>query len=279
MDTTADRNAKVEDFLNQIQGIFRVSLVQSLQDSKKSRLVTTDQAAARAAGPHLVCRSDVLVHFGSTAVRLLVGMGAGRSKLIEVVSLEDPRTGEILLKYTGWGGAVGGFGSQILGKMRSDAFEMARYFSNLVPASQTPPTAEVPFQAQRGSLPPPATSSLPPSSSTVARGAGEPSSAGVSAENTLLIKGLRASKQAGHAGQSLWTLTGTIVNPTGRVAAQASLMAIFLDEPGGEVLRDQQVFPLSQAAPESAFAWKVNAVPQTASKVKVRVVGVTWAEK
>ncbi len=97
MDTTSDRNAKVEDFLNQLKGIIRLSLVQSLQDSKKFPLVTTDRAAAKAAGQYVVCRSDVQVHFGSTAARLLVGMGAGRSKLIEVVSLDDPRTGEVFL--------------------------------------------------------------------------------------------------------------------------------------------------------------------------------------
>ena len=70
-----------------------------------------------------------------------------------------------------------------------------------------------------------------------------------------------------------------IVNRTGRVATQASLMATFLDDAGGEILRDQQVFPLSQTAQESAFAWKVNAVPVAASKVKVRVIGATWAGK
>lgn len=277
MDTTSDRNAKVENFLSQLQGIIRVSISQSLQDSRKFRLVTTDEAQAKAAGRYLVCRSEALVHFGSTAARLLVGMGAGRSKLIEVVSLEDPATRDVLLKYTGWGGAAGGFGSQILGKMRSDAFEIAKYFSNLVPTPQSPLVAAVPSQAQVASLLQPSTASVPAPSPTPAKPTGATLPEGVSANSVLLIKGLKASKQAGHAGQGVWTLTGMIVNPTGGAATQASLMATFLDETGGEILRDQQVFPLSPTAQESAFAWKVNAVPQTASKVKVRVVGATWA--
>lgn len=105
----------------------------------------------------------------------------------------------------------------------------------------------------------------------------DPSRPSLGSEDILLIKRLKASKQAGHTGHGVWTLTGMIVNPTGRAATQASLMATFLDDAGGEILRDQQVFPLSQTAQESAFAWKVNAVPQTASKVKVRILGATWA--
>ncbi len=105
------------------------------------------------------------------------------------------------------------------------------------------------------------------------------SSPQVRSDERLLVKGLRATRQAvkGEPGTSAWTLAGTIVNPTSRAASQASLIAVFLDQAETEVHRDQQAFPLTQAALESAFAWKVNAVPQTASKVKVRVVGVTWA--
>lgn len=114
----------------------------------------------------------------------------------------------------------------------------------------------------------------PPSKSGSPKDPPRPS---LGSEDSLLIKGLKASKQASHTGHGVWTLTGTIVNPIGRAASQASLMATFLDESGGEVLRDQQAFPLSQSAQESAFAWKVNAVPQAASKVKVRVLGTTWA--
>ncbi|MEK6815849.1 MAG: hypothetical protein AABY65_14065 [Nitrospirota bacterium] len=278
METTSAQNAKVEGFLNQLQGIIRVSLVQSLQDSKKYTLVTTDLAAARAAGRHLVCRSEVLVHFGSTAARFLVGMGAGRSKLVEVVRLDDPRTGEILLAYTGWGGAVGGFGTQILGKMRADAFEIARYFSNVVPAPRTHLAAEVPSQSPQGSSFPLPTAAVHHQVPASAGATGEPLPDRASPETPLFIKGLKAAKQAGYGGQaqSTWTLTGTIVNPSGHAASQASLVATFLDDAGGEVLRDQQEFPLSEAAQESAFAWKVNAVPASAEKVKVRVVGATW---
>ena len=47
-----------------------------------------------------------------------------------------------------------------------------------------------------------------------------------------LIKGLKATKQIGHGGrgQGTWTLTGTIVNRSGRAASQATLLAVFLDQ-------------------------------------------------
>ena len=59
-------------------------------------------------------------------------MGAGRSKLIVVPSLEDPATGNILLKYTGWGGSVIGWGFQVLGKMQADAIAIENYFAGVV---------------------------------------------------------------------------------------------------------------------------------------------------
>jgi hypothetical protein len=59
-------------------------------------------------------------------------MGAGRSKLVVVVSLEDPATQDVALKYTGWGGAVMGWGSQILDKMRADGIAIEQYFVGLI---------------------------------------------------------------------------------------------------------------------------------------------------
>ncbi|MEW6490174.1 MAG: DUF4410 domain-containing protein, partial [Thermodesulfobacteriota bacterium] len=127
MRTTADHNEKVDDFLKQLEGTIRASLTQSLEASGRFKEVTARPETARASGSYLVCKSEAMVHFGSTAARLLVGMGAGRSKLIVIHSLEDPQTGEILVKYTGWGGAIGGFGFQILGKMQADAVAIANY--------------------------------------------------------------------------------------------------------------------------------------------------------
>ena len=133
MDTTAERDEKVSDFLRQLEITIRSSGEGSLRGTGKFELVTTNEQEAKAKGKYLVFHNDVLVHFGSTAARMIVGMGAGRSKLIVVASLEDPSTNNILLKYTGWGGSVAGFGSQILSKMQGDAVSIESYFAGLVP--------------------------------------------------------------------------------------------------------------------------------------------------
>lgn len=59
-------------------------------------------------------------------------MGAGRSKLIVVASLEDPAIQDVVLKYTGRGGAAGGTGSQIVDKMRVDGMAIEQYFVGLI---------------------------------------------------------------------------------------------------------------------------------------------------
>jgi len=132
MDTTATRDEKVNDFLTQLESTIRSSAENALRNSRKFDLVTTNEQEAKAKGRYLVLRNDVLVHFGSTAARFLVGMGAGRSKLIVVPSLDDPSTQDVLLKYTGWGGAAGGTGSQILDKMRVDGTAIEQYFVGLI---------------------------------------------------------------------------------------------------------------------------------------------------
>jgi hypothetical protein len=132
MDTTATRDEKVNDFLSQLENTIRSSVENALRNSRKFDLVTTNEQEAKAKGRYLVLRNDVLVHFGSTAARFLVGMGAGRSKLIVVPSLDDPSTQDVLLKYTGWGGAAGGTGSQILDKMRVDGTAIEQYFVGLI---------------------------------------------------------------------------------------------------------------------------------------------------
>lgn len=136
MDTTGKRSEKVDDFMKQLQGTISTSLEQALRGTGKFETVTMDEPVAKQKGKYLVCRSDALVHFGSTAARMLIGFGSGRSKLIVVTSLEDPTTGDILLKYTGWGGAIAGYGFQILGKMQTDAIAISQYFGTL--ASKLP---------------------------------------------------------------------------------------------------------------------------------------------
>ena len=132
MDTTADRNEKVNDFLTQLETTIRSSSESALRSSGRFELVTTSEQDAKAKGKYLVQRNDVLVHFGSTTARFLVGMGAGRSKLIVVPSLEDPVTKDVVLKYTGWGGLAMGFGFEALGKMQGDAVAIENYFGGLV---------------------------------------------------------------------------------------------------------------------------------------------------
>ncbi len=137
IDTTADRNEKVNDFLAQMDTTIRSTSEDSLRSTGKFELITTNEQEAKAKGRYLIYRNDVLVHFGSTAARVLIGMGAGRSKLIIVASLEDHATTDVLLKYTGWGGwAWGGlamgWGAQALGKMQGDAVAIENYFAGLV---------------------------------------------------------------------------------------------------------------------------------------------------
>lgn len=136
MDTTGSRTEKVDDFIAQLQGTISTSLEQSLRETRKFEVVTTDASVAKQKGKYLVCKSDALVHFGSTAARILVGFGAGRSKLIVVASLEEPESADVVLKYTGWGGAIMGSASQILGKMQTDAIAISKYFGTLT--SQIP---------------------------------------------------------------------------------------------------------------------------------------------
>ncbi len=131
MDTTAERNEKVNDFLAQLETTVRVSSESALRDIARFGLITTDERQAKAKGKYLVYKNDVLVHFGSTAARFIVGMGAGRSKLIVVASLEDPGTQDVLVKYTGWGGLAAGVGAQVLSKMQADAVAIERYVGEL----------------------------------------------------------------------------------------------------------------------------------------------------
>jgi hypothetical protein len=133
MTTTADPNEeKVKNFLDELQGNVNSSLSQAFQSTGRFDLVTSNKAKAAARGKYLVSRTQCQVHFGSTAARFLIGFGAGKSKLTMITSLVDPGTGEVIAKYTGWGGAIGGFGAQVMDKMRIDVMSISNYFGGLV---------------------------------------------------------------------------------------------------------------------------------------------------
>ncbi|HMK56897.1 MAG TPA: DUF4410 domain-containing protein [Dissulfurispiraceae bacterium] len=133
MTTTTDPNEeKVKNFLDELQGSINSSMTQALQATERFSVVTNKKDKAAAKGKYLVSRTQCQVHFGSTAARFLVGFGAGKSKLTMIVSLVDPETGEVVLKYTGWGGAIAGFGAQVMDKMRVDTMSISNYFGGLV---------------------------------------------------------------------------------------------------------------------------------------------------
>lgn len=133
METTADRNEKVDSVLSELRGIVRSQLRSSLESTNRFSVVTFKEEDAKQAGKYLVCKSDSMVHFGSTALRWIVGFGAGKSRFFLVESLEDPETQEVLIKYTGYGmDWTAPMGSQIIAKMQSDAVTISGYFGGLV---------------------------------------------------------------------------------------------------------------------------------------------------
>lgn len=133
MDTTADRGEKVDAVLSELRGIIRAQVRSSLESTNRFSIVTFKEEDAKQAGKYLVCTSDSMVHFGSTAMRWIIGFGAGKSKFFLVESLEDPETKEVLIKYTGYGmDWTAPMGSQIIAKMQSDAVTISNYFGGLV---------------------------------------------------------------------------------------------------------------------------------------------------
>ncbi|MCI0585431.1 MAG: DUF3313 domain-containing protein [Planctomycetes bacterium] len=130
--TSAERNEKVDAILDEIQAIAEASLLASLQQARRFENVTR-RGVEQVTGRTLVCRCAIDVNFGSTALRMTVGFGAGRSGLAMTPALHDADTGELLLSYRGWGGAISGWGSEVVAKMRVDATRVANYFVTLLP--------------------------------------------------------------------------------------------------------------------------------------------------
>lgn len=133
MATTANRSEKVDAALSELQGTIRSQVRSSLEAKNRFPVVTLKEEDAKQAGKYLVCKSDSMVHFGSTAKRWIIGFGAGKSRFFLVQSLEDPETKEVLIKYTGYGmDWTAPTGSQIIAKMQSDAVTISNYFGGLV---------------------------------------------------------------------------------------------------------------------------------------------------
>ncbi len=130
--TSAERNEKVDAILDEIQAIAEASLLASFQHARRFENVT-QRGVEQVTGRTLVCRCAIDVNFGNTALRMMVGFGAGRSGLAMTPALHDADTGDLLLSYQGWGGAISGWGSQVVEKMRVDATRVANYFVTLLP--------------------------------------------------------------------------------------------------------------------------------------------------
>ena len=133
MDTTANRSENVQAVLSQLQGIIRSQVRDALEATNRFAVVTYKEEDAKKAGKYLVCKSDSMVHFGSTAMRWIIRFGAGKSKFLLVESLEDAETKDTLVKYTGYGmDWTAPMGSQIIAKTQSDAVTLSHYFGGLV---------------------------------------------------------------------------------------------------------------------------------------------------
>ncbi|HET6204191.1 MAG TPA: DUF4410 domain-containing protein [Planctomycetota bacterium] len=130
--TTAPRNEEVEATLRELKSLAETSLRTALENTRRFEKVTVRKEEI-VPGKTLLCRCEVNVHFGSAALRFLVGFGAGRSGLSMTPALHDAATDERILSYQGWGGAMAGWGPQILAKMRNDIPAIANYFAALLP--------------------------------------------------------------------------------------------------------------------------------------------------
>ncbi|HKB15232.1 MAG TPA: DUF4410 domain-containing protein, partial [Planctomycetota bacterium] len=130
--TSAERNEKVDAILNEIQGIAEASLLAAFENTRRFANVTR-KGVEQVTGKTLVCRCKIDVNFGNTALRMMVGFGAGRSGLAMTPALHDADTGDLLLSYQGWGGAISGWGSQVVEKMRVDVTRVSNYFVTLLP--------------------------------------------------------------------------------------------------------------------------------------------------
>src|SRR5262249_3658989 len=129
--TTAARTPEVEATLQELKTLAENSLRNALENSRRFDLVTVRKDDVLP-GKTLVCRCEMNVPFGNAALRFMVGFGAGRSGLAMTPSLHDAATDERVLSYQGWGGAMAGWGPQILAKMRNDIPAIASFFTSLI---------------------------------------------------------------------------------------------------------------------------------------------------
>lgn len=130
--TTARRSEKVDAILSEFKLLAEIALSDALTETGRFERVVSRKGEI-VPGRTLVCRCKMRVHFGSTALRMVFGFGAGRSGLWMTPSLHDAETGERLLSFQGWGAAFQGWGVEILAKMREDIPAIAQYFADLLP--------------------------------------------------------------------------------------------------------------------------------------------------
>ncbi|HKB16837.1 MAG TPA: DUF4410 domain-containing protein, partial [Planctomycetota bacterium] len=117
--TTAKRSEKADAILRELKLLAEISLSDALTNSGRFERVVSRKGEIEP-GRTLVCRCAMKVHFGSTALRVTLGFGAGRSGLWMTPSLHDAETGERLLSYRGWGGSFQGWGADVIAKMQAD---------------------------------------------------------------------------------------------------------------------------------------------------------------
>ncbi|MEK6813674.1 MAG: M48 family metalloprotease [Nitrospirota bacterium] len=92
----------------------------------------------------------------------------------------------------------------------------------------------------------------------------------------VFIRGLRTSQEIsfGETGNvNIWAISGAVVNPTGRPVKQVKVRAIFYDEAGEEVHREEKSVSFSPGVAEARLSWNLKGVPIRAQRVEVQVIG------
>ncbi len=91
-----------------------------------------------------------------------------------------------------------------------------------------------------------------------------------------VLRGLRTSQEVSFSevgSVNVWSISGTVINPTGRAMKQARLRAVFYDEAGEEVRKEEKTVPFPPGVAETPISWNVKGVPLRAQRVEVVVVG------
>ncbi|OGW59295.1 MAG: hypothetical protein A2V83_09985 [Nitrospirae bacterium RBG_16_64_22] len=98
----------------------------------------------------------------------------------------------------------------------------------------------------------------------------------------LFIRGFRTSQEIsfGETGSvNVWSISGAVVNPTGRPMKQARLRAIFYDGAGEEVHKEERTVSFQSGVTEAPLAWSVKGVALRAQRVGVTIVGTDAIER